>query len=238
MNDKIPLEDLSFAKTAAHPCSYLKGEMATTLFMLPNQSIDNTVYTALAEFGFRRSGRHIYKPFCGDCQACISVRVPTNEFEPTRNQKRVIKKNHDIEQRWVKSIDTEEHYQLFEKYIRCRHQDGDMYPASKAQFQDFLVRGVDCTQYIEFRFENKLMACSVVDVIENGLSAVYTYFDPDYDHRSPGKLAILSLIEQAKHRKLPYLYLGYWIKECAKMNYKSDYRPMEILRQHQWLRVN
>lgn len=232
------LDALQFYQTQPHACSYLDKETASTVFLSPKQTVDKTLYAQLSEYGFRRSGAHIYKPLCADCNACVPMRIPTALFKPNRNQKRVWKRNQDIKVHQVKTIDTEEHYLLYERYINERHQDGDMYPASQQQFRNFLCSQWHSACYFECRVDNKLIATSVADVMDNGVSAVYTYFDPDEDKRSLGTYAILMLINKAKQYHLPSVYLGYWIKNSSKMNYKSVYRPLEIQQGDRWLLVN
>lgn len=231
------LESLQFYQTQEHPCSYLYGESARTVFLNPQQKIDDAVYSQLSEFGFRRSGQHIYKPLCRQCNACIPLRVPVDSFKPSRQQKRTLKRNEDVSIYKVDTIDTDEHYSLYHRYIENRHADGDMYPPTRDQFLSFLADEWRCAAYYEFRVEGRLIALSVADTMHNGLSAIYTYFDPNDSHRSLGRFVILSLIKLAKAKQLPAVYLGYWIKASDKMRYKSEYRPLEILIDDRWLRV-
>lgn len=230
------LESLQFFQTQEHSCSYLKDQSATTVFLNPQQSLSSLLYAQLSDFGFRRSGKHIYKPMCSDCQACIPMRVPTLAFKASRSQKRVWKRNQDLNISIVKNIDSDEHYALYERYIRERHADGDMFPPSREQFRSFLVTRCDATRYYEFRLDKQLIACSVADMMDNGISAVYTYFAPEQHARSLGTYVILFLIEQAQRLQLPSVYLGYWIKNADKMHYKSAFRPLEILSGTRWLR--
>ena len=238
-NDKLisDLESLQFYQTQEHPCSYLYGEAARTVFLNPQQKIDTSVYSQLSEFGFRRSGDHIYKPMCHHCQACIPLRIPVESFAPSRKHKRTLKKNSDLTIKQVKTIDTAEHYSLYRLYIEERHADGDMYPPTQEQYTSFLTGEWASVNYYEFRKDDRLLAVSVADVMDNGVSAIYTYFDPFATKRSLGRLAILSLINIAKKKHLPAVYLGYWIKSSPKMRYKSEYRPLEILIDDRWLRV-
>lgn len=232
------LESLQFFQTQAHSCSYLEDQTASTVFLNPKQSIDRALYSQLSEYGFRRSGLHIYKPLCADCTACVPMRIPVDLFKPSRSQKRAWNKNKDVTVRIVDTIDTEEHYALYEDYINRRHKDGDMYPPNKEQFQSFLAGEWHSTCYYELRIGDKLIATSVADIMDNGISAVYTYYDPDQDKRSLGSFVILYLVEQAKKLNLPSVYLGYWIKNSNKMNYKSAYRPLEIQSGNRWVLVN
>lgn len=231
------MESLQFFQTHEHPCSYIKDQSASTLFLNPKQKIDTALYSQLSEYGFRRSGTHIYKPMCAHCDACIPIRIPASSFTASRQQKRTWRRNQDLSISTVKNIDTEEHYALYEAYINARHQDGDMYPASQEQFRSFLTSEWESTRYYEFRESGRLIAVSVADVMDNGIAAVYSYYCPILAKRSLGNFIVLFLIEQAKTVNLPAVYLGYWIKSCQKMSYKSSYRPLEIQNGSQWLRV-
>lgn len=234
--DMSNLSELRLYATKEHDCSYLKGEQATTLFVDPHADIDNAVYSALSDLGFRRSGQHVYKPHCNDCKACISVRVPVHSFMPKRSHKRCLKANSDLKIIRTQTPDMDEHYNLYERYIATRHADGDMYPPNKSQFLEFLNNPFNATYYIEMRdLDGKLLGCAVSDQLEEGLSAIYTYFDPIEVKRSLGRFAVLYQIECAKKLGLKYLYLGYWIKQCQKMQYKSEYRPLQLLINQRWV---
>ncbi len=232
------LSTLKLFATQPHPCSYIEGEQATTVFVDPDVKVDVTLYSKLSLLGFRRSGGHLYRPHCSKCQACMSCRIPVAIFQPNRNQKRCWKRNQDIAISTALKIDTQEHYNLYARYIEGRHQDGDMYPPSEEQYNAFLTSEWGATRYLEFRLNGELIGVSVCDHLEDGLSAVYTFYEPALDDRSLGKFAILSQIERAKSLGLSYVYLGYWIKQCEKMNYKTDYRPLELLVSRRWLRLN
>ncbi|HEY7771912.1 MAG TPA: arginyltransferase [Marinagarivorans sp.] len=229
------LSELKLFTTGEHDCSYLEDQKATTLFVDPAAALDTDTYSALSELGFRRSGCHIYRPHCYDCAACISVRVAVHGFSASRSQKRCIKRNSDLDITVTQQPNMDEHYPLYERYINARHADGDMYPPNRQQYLEFLNNPLGCTDYIEFRSAGKLIGCAVSDHLDNGLSAIYTYFCPEHTARSLGRFAILYQIERAKKLSLPYLYLGYWIKNCEKMNYKSQYQPLQLLINQQWM---
>lgn len=233
------LRDLKVYTTYPHRCSYLEGEEATTLFIDPRQPVDQTLYSNLSMLGFRRSGNHIYRPHCSHCSACIPARVPVEDFTPRRSQRRCIKRNADLTVSARRTIADDESYTLYDRYIRSRHADGDMYPPDRDQFESFLNAPWGCTEYYEFRDETQqLLAVAVVDAMLDGLSAIYTFYDPDaqFDPRALGKYAILWQIEHCRARGLPYVYLGYWIRRCRKMAYKADYQPLEVLVNNQWQR--
>jgi arginine-tRNA-protein transferase len=220
--------------TEPHDCSYLQGRRSTTAFVDPDVVIDTDLYSRMAAMGFRRSGPYLYAPMCAQCNACTPARVPAASFKWSRSQKRCWVKNADIMVEQLSSINIGEHFPLYARYINERHKDGDMYPASRHQFEDFLGNPWPCTQFLEFRLADKLIGCAVVDVINNGLSAIYTYFDPAYTDRGLGNLAVLFQITMAQRLGLDYLYLGYWIADCAKMKYKTNYRPLELYRENNW----
>lgn len=228
------LADLKLYATQPHKCSYLENKEATTIFIDPGTSINGQLYTQLSDLGFRRSGPHVYKPNCANCNACIPVRIPVNAFSITRRQKRINNKNKDLRIEITHELTLEKHYPLYERYISQRHADGDMYPPSHEQFSSFLTNEWNITNFFNFYLDDKLAAVAVTDVLENGLSAIYTFFEPELDSRSLGVYSILWQIEYAKQLNLPYLYLGYWIKDCRKMNYKTEYRPLEVLINNHW----
>ncbi|MEM1142948.1 MAG: arginyltransferase [Pseudomonadota bacterium] len=230
------LRDLKVYTTYPHRCSYLDGEEATTLFIDPRQSVDQALYTNLSLLGFRRSGNHIYRPHCSHCSACVPARIPVQEFKHRRGHKRCLRRNQDLEVTVKRSISGDECYGLYDRYIRVRHADGDMYPPDRDQFDSFLNDPWGCTEYVEFRVSGRLVAVAVVDIMLDGLSAIYTFYDPDEEARSLGRYAILWQVEHCRDHGLPYVYLGYWIQNCRKMAYKADYRPLEFLTNNQWQR--
>lgn len=232
------LMDISSIKlyaTHEHPCSYLDGQSARTAFVDPAITIDATIYSELANYGFRRSGEHVYRPHCNDCQACTPIRIPVEHFKPSRAQKRCLKRNIDIEVIAVDDISSDEHYNLYERYINLRHADGDMYPPSHEQYTSFLTSVWGITQFLEFRKEGKLLGVAVTDKLDYGLSAIYTYFEPEETSRSLGVFGVLHQIELTRKSQLPYLYLGYWIRDCQKMSYKTQYKPLQMLINNQWI---
>lgn len=229
------LARLKFYATQPHPCSYLPEEQATTLFLDPSQPMDARVYAELSEVGFRRSGDHLYRPHCQNCSGCIPARIPSHGFEPNRQQRRILKRNADLDVIATKPRFTEEYYALYSRYISERHADGDMYPPSRDQFSTFLVRELPFCRFYEFRLAGRLVAIAVTDVLPNGLSAVYTFYDPDEEKRSLGRFAILWQIGETKRLGLNAVYLGYWIKNCRKMNYKTEYRPIELHVNQRWV---
>lgn len=232
------LNDVRFFATAPHDCSYLSDEIATTLFADPDVQIEQEDYQTLTLLGFRRSGKYFYRPQCKQCQACISVRIPIAEFRWTRRFKKTLKANQGITAEWQLPYIDDEIYDLYSRYIDVRHPNGDMHPPSKEQFKTFLMVEGPYTRFLCFRDEaGTLIAVAVIDVLQrHGLSAIYTFFDPDQSKRSLGRLAILAQVLEAERLQLPYVYLGYWIQACEKMNYKTDYQPLEFLIGRVWTR--
>lgn len=232
------LSELKFFATPSHDCSYIEGKKAITLFVDPTAELDCQLYTALAAVGFRRSGPHIYRPYCQACNACIPVRLQVAQFQPRRSQMRTWKRNLDLQVRKASPGFTQEYYDLYARYIRSRHSDGDMYPPEIEQFKSFLVECREETSFYEFRSADKLMAIAVADRLQDGLSAIYTFFDPEESRRSLGVQLVLWMIEETKRLQLSYLFLGYWIKQCQKMNYKLEYRPIELFINSHWIRLD
>ncbi len=233
------LRELHFFATPEHNCSYIEGLKAKTLFVDPQTLVPDETYSQLSDLGFRRSGKHIYRPHCDNCQACISVRIPVELFKPNKTQKRILNKNKDISVNIVKPRFTEAYFKLYSDYISARHADGDMYPPTKDQFHSFLVDGNQETFFYEYFLDGELIGLSVVDHLKKGLSATYTFYNPSdaYQKRSLGTFAILWQIQETLNRGQAYLYLGYWVKECRKMRYKISYHPLEFLIDGQWILV-
>jgi len=228
------LAELRFFTTPSHDCSYIADRKATTLFVDPLAEVSTELYSALSTVGFRRSGNHIYRPYCETCKSCIPARVIVSDYTTRKSHKRVIKKNQDLRVSEVKPIASREYFELYRTYINERHADGDMFPPDEEQFESFLVHGRPEAVFFEFRSGEKLLAVTVADRLDDGLSAIYTFFDPAEDNRSLGVFAVLWLIEETRRMSLDYLYLGYWIKESQKMNYKIDYQPIEIYVDNHW----
>jgi len=228
------LRDLKVYTTYPHSCSYLENREATTLFVDPRQEVDQVLYSNLSVLGFRRSGNHLYRPHCEGCDACIPARIAVNDFTANRTQRRCITLNQDLDVELTSDIRDEAAFELYRRYIEQRHHDGDMYPPDREQYLSFLDNAWECTRYYRFYDEGRLVAISVVDELVDGLSAIYTFFDPQEEKRSLGRYAILWQVAKAGEQGLDYLYLGYWIKGCRKMVYKSEYRPLELYVGGRW----
>jgi arginyl-tRNA--protein-N-Asp/Glu arginylyltransferase len=231
MNDHTKL---IFFASIAEPCSYLDNRNSVSAFANPHIDMDMQTYNDLIQHGFRRSGGYVYRPHCPSCHECVSVRIPLKKQKFTRNELRTIRRNSDLAVTILTGKYREEHFHLYKLYINSRHNEGSMSNPSKADYHRFLICDWTDTIFIEYRLNNQLIAVAVADVLSTGLSAVYTFFDPQYAPRSPGHFAILSQISEAKSRDLDYLYLGYWIKDCVKMSYKRRYKPLEGFIDDQW----
>ncbi|MGE6648028.1 arginyltransferase [Shewanella colwelliana] len=225
-------DTIQVGMTNAFPCSYLANQQEQ-LLVLQEETLDVDLFERLLALGFRRSGQMIYKPHCPACQACLPIRVPVKQFQPSRRQKRNLKNNRDISFAIV-AQSTPEQYQLYEQYINERHYDGPMYPASKAQYEQFIQCSWHQPLLIELRVQGRLIGVAVTDQLPNSLSAIYSFFAPSEDKRSLGSLMILLQCRLAKLMGKNYLYLGYQIDDSRKMNYKKSYQPNEILTSKGW----
>lgn len=229
-----PLDSLRFYVTMPHPCGYFPERTAISLVLDPICAPNKEVFTVLTQLGFRRSGNHVYRPHCGTCHECIPIRVPVKRFKPNRSQRRTWKNNSDIA---VKSVIAEfdaEHFAMFNRYINSRHSDGGM----KADDPDYylqLIQAEWCNAVLhEFRVDGKLVCLTLTDILADGMSAVYTFFDPDLPKRSLGVYSILWHIHETQRTGGKYVYLGYWIPDCRKMSYKNQYQVYEYYDGQTW----
>jgi arginyl-tRNA--protein-N-Asp/Glu arginylyltransferase len=223
--------------TKSFPCNYLPEQEERLLIAIDDTLHNSEHYGWLMQQGFRRSGNDIYRPHCIACQACQSLRVPIQDFKPSRSQKRLLKSNQLFEVRLSKKVQ-ENYYPLYEQYINTIHRDGSMFPASDEQFQSFTHNNITEPYYIEIWHDQVLISVAITDDIPNGLSAVYTFYHPSYRKQGLGVFSILKQIEIAAQLRREFLYLGYQIEQCSKMNYKNRYHPHQILVENQWQTVN
>ncbi len=225
--------NMRFGVTGTFSCSYLPEQQERLIVHMDDKPAQAEDYQTLITLGFRRSGTQVYRPHCPHCHACESLRVPVAEFRPSRSQKRVVRKNAELQLR-ISHTDKPEYYPLYQAYISDRHRDGSMYPPTKEQYDNFILCPWLPQQFVEMWDKDKLIGVMVTDELPQALSALYTFFLPEYAPRSLGTFAILSQIDLCKAQNRPYLYLGYQIDGCAKMNYKAKFLPHERFRQNEW----
>ncbi|MBU0654287.1 MAG: arginyltransferase [Gammaproteobacteria bacterium] len=238
MNRMAAESSLNLYITAVHPCPYLTGREAMNLLVDPGYNMTDALYSRLLNSGFRRSGADVYRPHCKHCNACVSTRIPVNEFRANRSQRRNFEKNSDLQVRLNLEGFKPEYAQLYHKYIRCRHAGGGMDTDSTDTFAGFLLTRWCNTALVEFRHGSTLLAVAAMDQLKNGLSSVYTFFSPtEGNERGLGTYAVLWQIVYAQQLGLEYVYPGYWIAESDKMNYKTRFQPIEGLVNGVWTRL-
>ncbi|MDO9050275.1 MAG: arginyltransferase [Methylotenera sp.] len=231
------LDKLQFYVTTSYSCGYLPNKLAQSLIATPQHLVNTEIYSSLIQQGFRRSGKFVYRPHCENCQACVPVRVILQDFAPNRSQKRALKQHQNLTTTILPVAFYEEHYALYATYQCARHADGKPTKLvdDTEQYQSFLCQSNVESVLVEFRENNQLKMVSVIDIVSDGISAVYTFYDTTETKASFGTYNVLWQIDWAKSFNLPYLYLGYWIKDSPKMVYKQNYKPLEMLIDGKWL---
>ena len=231
-----PLQKLQFYATTPYACGYLEGKLAQSLIATPHHLIDTDVYSNLIQLGFRRSGKFAYRPHCEHCNACVPVRLPVAEFQPNRSQRRAARQHQTLAATIVPLTFKQAHFELYAAYQIARHEGADQ-KESVEQYRNFLVQSNVESLMVEFRLDDVLKIVSVVDIVRDGVSAVYTFYDTSDKFVSYGTYNVLWLAEWCRSLQLPYLYLGYWIEKSPKMAYKQNFAPQEGLVDGEWIRL-
>jgi arginine-tRNA-protein transferase len=234
----IPLSALQFYLTLPYPCSYLDEREARSQVATPAFLITPQVYSELVLHGFRRSGTFTYRPRCDSCQECVPVRIEIGDFKANRSQRRSWKQHHNLDVTLHTLEDRAEYFPLYQRYQNTRHRDGGMDHDSPEQYRSFLLQSHVDSMVVEFREDGVLRMVSVIDMLADGLSSVYTFFEPNIAGSSFGTFNVLWQIELCRKLQLPFLYLGYWIKQSQKMAYKENFQSLQGLRHGTWQKLD
>ncbi len=220
--------------TESDKCSYLDDRQQRMLLVDPNHPLDNSLATYFSNHGFRRSGNMTYRPKCDNCQQCVSVRVPAIHYSPSKSQRRIIRKNKDIQVSLEPLSNALDYFPMYYEYQKSRHPDGSMCDSSEEKYLTFIQSDYTDTALMVRRLGSEVISVTIVDLFHDGVSLLYTFFDPQYSDMSPGKAAIIDTISYCRHQGMPYAYLGFWIKDSNKMNYKTQFQPIEGYFDGEW----
>ncbi|WP_095590852.1 arginyltransferase [Actibacterium ureilyticum] len=240
MRHTLPIAP-QFYVTAPQPCPYLEGRMERKLFTALQGDYAETLNDALSAQGFRRSQNVLYRPSCADCTACLSARIRVADFEPSRGQRKIIRRNAGLKRQATSPWATEDQYALFRRYLDDRHSDGGMADMDIFEFAAMVEETPVRSRVVEYTSDRSngqrlrdLAAVCLTDVLGDGLSMVYSFYDPDYVRDSLGTYMILDHVEIAREAGLPYVYLGYWVPGSPKMGYKANFSALEIYKNGSW----
>jgi len=234
-NNNHAQQQLALYISSVQDCDYLAQQKSSNVFIAPDADVTPEVYEQLIYLGFRRSGQHVYRPHCKTCHHCISTRIDVNSFKPSRSQKRILAKNKTLTFTPLSADFSEQHYQLYLRYQAHKHPGGSMQEFGRSEYRSFLCESFGNSVVFETRLDDKLLAVSVTDIFSRSISAVYTFFDPEFASLSLGTYSVLQQIHYAKTQAKQHVYLGYYVKDSQKMNYKTNFRPIEMLIENRWL---
>jgi arginine-tRNA-protein transferase len=232
--NEIPIATVQYYLTTTYTCSYLPDLQARSQVATPTLMIDTPIYSALVQLGFRRSGTYTYRPHCDNCFACVPLRVLSKEFAPTRSQRRAWRQHSNLIATVLPLQNKSEHYELYQRYQHTRHKGGGMDIDDPESYQNFLLQSNVDTLLVEFRDQNVLRMVSIIDVLSDGLSSVYTFYEPEVPHARFGVYNVMWQIELSRQLNLDFVYLGYWIEHSKKMAYKIEYQPAQGFQNGSW----
>jgi arginyl-tRNA--protein-N-Asp/Glu arginylyltransferase len=232
--EKKVLEEIQFYVTTKYSCGYINGRSAQSIVATPYKNVNSKTFNTLIDKGFRRSGQYVYMPNCKNCSSCIPIRLLISDFIASRSQKRIKKHLDRLTVKILPLIFNEEHYGLYVNYQNIRHPSNMAGEDKFADYNDFLIKSNVNSKLVEFRLNDQLKIVTIIDIVNDGISAVYTFYDCSNQKLSLGTISILWLIDYCKDKNLDFLYLGYWINESQKMKYKTNFNPYELLIDGVW----
>lgn len=220
--------------TEADKCSYLDDREQRMLLVDPNHVLNNSLATYFSNHGFRRSGNMTYRPKCDSCKQCVSVRVPVIHYSASKSQRRIIRKNKDIKVSLEPLDNALDYFPLYYEYQKSRHPDGSMCDSSEEKYLTFIQSDYTDSALMVRRIDTEVISVTIVDLLHDGASLLYTFFNPEHSRMSPGKAAVIDAISYCRQQGMPYVYLGFWIKDSTKMNYKTEFKPLEGYSEGEW----